>query len=283
MSAEAVTCPNCSAPLHLEPNQTLVICLYCNSSVRISSLAAASSAAGEPAAPAPARAVVEHTLSPGDAEQIRQLIAAARQPEAVQRYHAITQASQPEAEQAIRTLAQDISTELLTASPLNPLGMAMAVGSVVLVLGGGVAILAAFILFVLPLMLDIRSGTAGLSLMLSIFLGIGGALGLAVGGVVLWLSWKGLLATIKYLPGRIAPARVLKYALIGQTPVQTGIVDLFRVWVEVQPQGERPFRAQVTLAVMKDHLSRLHPDTVMQVKYLPGQPDPPILIKPLPH
>jgi len=241
MPAEALNCPNCSAPLHVEPNQALVLCIYCNSSIRLNR------AGRGPAA----QAVVEHTLAPEAAAQLRELVLAGRQSEAVERYQQETQANGSEAQRAVQGLAQQISVTLIGVTPLNALGVAYVVVSLVLV---------------------IACAAAGLRGAIPLWLAVGGVV---VGGFFLWSLRGGVRATLKYLPGQTAPARVLKTTVIGQV----GDYSTFRAWMEVQPGGGQPFQAQLTLTAAKQHMSRLHEGTLAQVKYLPGDPDSTVFIK----
>ena len=65
---QALNCPNCAAPLQVEANQSLALCLYCNASVRITY------PAGHQPQPAADPAVQTETI-----EQVKQLLLAGRQ------------------------------------------------------------------------------------------------------------------------------------------------------------------------------------------------------------
>jgi len=56
MTVESITCPNCGASIQLQPGQSLVTCVYCNSSLRVS---------GEQKAPPPPRPMPAPTADPG--------------------------------------------------------------------------------------------------------------------------------------------------------------------------------------------------------------------------
>jgi hypothetical protein len=69
---------------------------------------------------------------------------------------------------------------------------------------------------------------------------------------------------------------VLKLALIGVSKIRRTEVHTFKVLVEVQPQLEPAFRAEMFVPVRAKSLERFHVGTVFTIKYLPG--DPPELI-----
>ncbi len=47
-------------------------------------------------------------------------------------------------------------------------------------------------------------------------------------------------------------------------------VHTFRVLLEVRPSDGGAFQTELNLPVREKNLSKLHTDTVIQVKYLPG-------------
>jgi hypothetical protein len=233
-------CPNCGAPLQLNSPQNLAVCLYCDSTLRLQA---------NPAAPAVS---VETTLPAEHMEQLKQLLLAGQPEQAIQLYQQQTNANLAEAQETIADLGRQISFKTVLHQPLNTFGLVLV-------------------------------GVCACILVLSIWGGLNGAMHpfvtLALVGytfIQLFIIWPSLLKTVKFWRGKVAPATVLKLALIGVSKIRRTEVHTFKVLVEVQPQLELAFRAEMFVPVRAKSLERFHVGTVFTIKYLPG--DPPELI-----
>ncbi len=108
MRLESLNCPNCHAPLDYSPGQTLCICLYCHSTIRI-----------HHDTPQP-EATADTTVSASDMAEIKELLLAGQMATAVQRYQQIAHCSQSEAQTAVTNLSNQISFTTLRQQQLSP-------------------------------------------------------------------------------------------------------------------------------------------------------------------
>ena len=231
MQIQSLNCPNCGAPLHIEAGQALAICVYCDSNIRISY-----------SQDAPAQASKESTLAPEAISRIKQLLRSGKRGEAVQLYQTETHASPPEAEKAIQVFAQQIVFGVMQEQQLSPLGVVLSLLFITLLVGSAIAGLTGAIHPVLALVL------VGASVFL------------------LWPFPRSIRTTLEFLRARSAPAVVLKVVPMGEARG----VHTFRVLLEVRSPDGGAFQTEINLPVREKNLSKLHTDTVIQVKYLPG-------------
>lgn len=228
---DSLECPNCGAPLTAGPVQALAICLYCGSTIRID--------------PAVAKPQIEDRidpLPPDTMDRVRRLLAEGRRAEAVDVYRKATPSTdQAEAEQAIDSLATELAATIVAEQQLSRRGLAV-VGLAGVLLVGAVA-----------------AGTTRAlpwwTVALVVFVALALALPLA----------RGLRATLRSRGSVTAPARVLKSVLVGE------VADIltFRLYLEVLPPGEPPFRAQTNLVMRRHDRHRLRETTRIRVRYRP--------------
>jgi hypothetical protein len=235
---QAFNCPNCAAPLQVEANQALTVCLYCNASVRITY------PAGHQPQPA-----ADSTVSPDTVEQVKQLLLAGRQPEALILYREKTGASEAEAVQTIRNLGQQVTAHVVTGQQLSYFGVMV----VILAVLGLMGCLIVMVSRTLPSLAAVAMGLPGL--------------------FILFIYSRALLASIRYIRAETAPATVLRIAPIGQFTGRAGTIHTFRLLLQVQPDNAAPFQAEMNLPVRASSLAKLHENTVLEVKYLPGEPN----------
>jgi hypothetical protein len=245
---QALNCPNCAAPLQVEASQSLTVCLYCNASVRIT----------YPAGHAPQPAA-DPTIPPDTIEQIKQLLLAGRQPEALLLYREKSGASEAEAAQAIRNLGQQITAHIVTGQQLSYFGLLL-VGLALLALLAGL----------------ITAVTGALPPVAAIAMIIPGLF-------ILLIYGRALLASLRYVRAQTAPAAVLRLAPIGQFTGRGGTVHTFRLLLEVRPANAPPFQAQMSLPVRAGSLAKLHENTIIEVKYLPQDPNSVIFNRVISH
>jgi hypothetical protein len=235
---QALNCPNCAAPLQVEANQTLALCLYCNTSVRITY------AAGHQPQPE-----ADTTISPDTIEQVKQLLLAGRQPEALLLYREKTGTGEAEAVQTIRNLGRQVTAHIVTGQQLSYFGVLLVTLAILALLGG----LGAVISGVLP--------------------PISALVLLPPGLFILFIYSRATVASLRYARAQTAPAAVLRIAPIGQFTSSNGEIHTFRLLLEVRPNSAPPFQAQMNLPVRASGLNKLHQNTILEVKYLPDDPN----------
>jgi hypothetical protein len=231
---ETFRCPSCGAPLQLlQPDQHNSICLYCNSNVRVTH------------SPDDAAPTVEASDLPAETiERIKQHLTEGHQDEAIRIYQEATGATDEEAQTTIKALARELVVGVILGQRLKPVGVLM----VVALIGLNATILAAGI-----------TGNLGWPWVV-----IG-----SVAGILLLIPWlRGIAVTFRYLGSNAAPAMVLRLARIGDV---RGI-STFRVALQVQPLNQATFESEISLPVRPASIGRLHPGTMLQVRYLPGDP-----------
>lgn len=234
MRLEALNCPNCGAPLHIQANQDLTLCVYCDTTIRINY-----SASGE------ASLKKQTTLQTEDAQLIKSLLLAGKREQAIEAYQRIAQVSKEEALQAIDELARSAAFKVIFSQRLNPVGILMLCGYMAL------------------LGLSIWTGINGIISTTVLWIAI---------ILILFLSWpliRGLWTTLRYLGSRSGAATVLKYAQIGKA----GNAYAFRLLVNIQTEDRPDFQTEMSLAVGEKRISKLQDGMRFNVKYLPDQPD----------
>ncbi len=234
MKLEALTCPNCGAPLHIQANQDLALCVYCDTTIRITysdedkvSLAS------------------QNTLKPQDAGQIKSLLLDGKREQAIEAYQRATHVTEAEAQKAIDALARDAAFKVIFSQRLNLVGILMLCGYMTLL---GLSVWA-------RLNEIISINISRIVVILILFLAAPLVRGLGI--------------TLRYLAARSAVATVLKYAQIGKA----GKAYAFRLLVNIQPQDGAAFQTEMNVAVGEKRISKVQNGLRINVKYLPNQPD----------
>jgi uncharacterized Zn finger protein (UPF0148 family) len=241
---DSLHCPNCGAPIHPGPNQGLLICLYCNTSIRIQTQA------DQP------QATAEASLDADMMAQLKQLLLAGKQTEALRLYQQQTGADAQEAQEAIGNLGKQISIDVVRHQTLRPFGI-LFVTIIVLVLV--VSVVAGLLGRMHPALAIVFAGFAALNL---------------------FFFAPGIRATIEFLGGTIAPATIVKVAPVGAATMRGQTIHAFKFLLEVQPANGQPFHSELLVPVRSTSLARAQPGTVIQVKYLPRDPTRLILYQP---
>lgn len=239
MQLEGLNCPNCGAPLTVGPQQTLSICTYCNTSVRISRNESAHSSAPQ--------TLTVQTVSEDIVAKVKQLLLDGRQPEAVRVYREGANVSPQEAEEAVNKLYQTIAFGILGGQPLALFGW--------LYMGLSVAIGIVGALWGLQL---ISGGSTlfGVAVM---------ALALGFAALNLWVFGRAIPASLLALFGRPAEAAVLKVSRIGELKTRRQ-GHLARLWLEVRPREGAAYRVEINGAVSPESFAKLHPGAVIAVR-----------------
>jgi xanthosine utilization system XapX-like protein len=249
MQLESLNCPNCGGPLRVEPQQTLSLCLYCNTSIRITR----ADPAQNPAPPALSLQSVANANVVEVVTKVKQLLLDGRRAEAITLYRERADVSAQEAEGAVNGLYNTLAFGILGGQPLSPLGW--------LYLG------LAVVIGILGVLWGLRLITAGstLSGVAVIALAVGfAALNLAVFG-------RGIPASILVLFGQPAEATVLKVSRIGEMKGWSQGY-LARLWLEMRPGIGAAYRVEINGAISPASFAKLHPGAVIAVRCSAGDP-----------
>jgi hypothetical protein len=238
MKAEVVGCPHCGAPLSFPPGGGIVLCVYCNSSIRVAPEAAS--------VPADAGGTVRIEAPPEAAERVKQLILDGKRDEAIGYYAQQARISPDEARDAVEGIAVTLTMNLTRQAPLAPVAIAI----IALVL----AAMLAGIAFTVRLAL---AGERG-------WLILTAALALLAFAVIRALPPK-LMSTWVLHHGAQAQARLLRLVVIRRGFRPGGA--LVTALLQVRPDDEAPFEDEETWLVSEDKLSRLEPGALLRVRY----------------
>ena len=226
-------CPKCGAPLPPRAAPGLLVCLYCNSTLRF-----------QPES-TQAQVAIEAQLSADAMAQVKQFLLASRPQDALVAYQQKTGATLEDAQAAIRSLEKQIALNTLRHQLLSPYGVALYSVSIILF----VASIGAGILGVLhPLLAVVLAGFSALQMV---------------------ILWSGLRLSLQFLGARTARAKVLRLVQIGAVEIQKQPAQAVRLLVDVEPSGEPNFQAEIQLLVREKNLSKAQPGAVVEVKYLP--------------
>jgi uncharacterized Zn finger protein (UPF0148 family) len=229
-------CPNCGAPLNPGPNDGLVICLYCNTAIRIQT------AVSQP------QVTAEASLDPDMMTQIKQQLLAGRQDQALRLYQQQTGADPQEAASAVSNLGRQISIDIVRGQTLRPFGM---------------------VFVVVVALLLVVSVAAGLQGRLHPVLAIGLA---GFAALNLFFFAPGIRATIEFLGAKTAPATIVKLAPVGVATMRGRPIHTFKFLLEVQPEDGQAFHAELLVPVRSESLLQAQPGALIWVKYLPQNP-----------
>jgi hypothetical protein len=236
---EALSCPNCGAPLTVSPGQELALCLYCNATVSLH---------GEtPGAPP----ILEQTLDEQAMAAVKQTLLDGRTADALSQYRSLSGASEADARQVIEGLGRQVSLAVVRSQQLTR---------------SGVLIVAAFTVILLIGLAGLVSGWLNRWLSAAVVL-------LTAWNLAYYLP--GLRTTLRFRKAPIAPAVTQKVSQIGLIKRRGQDIFTLKVLLEVQPAASEPFLTELILPVREQNLARAVPGTVIQVKYLPGSEDQP--------
>lgn len=231
------TCPNCGAPIAVEPGRRNLICVYCNASLVVERRA--DGVAIE-------RISAQKSVSPADVERVKQLIVDGKNDEAVALYAQVAGVPQDQAALAVEGLYLQAYWKLTRHMPINAYGFLLY--AALILLGAAPAVWAAT---------QVEDSLAYLALV-------------ALGGLfALWQLVgfaRHLSSTFTSSFGALGRGRVLRRAVVREVKARNGflIVALF----EVAPDDGGPaFVDQETLLVGLDSLHKLSPGNVVRVRF----------------
>ena len=230
------SCPSCGAPHEVAPERRSVICLFCNTSLRVDHLA------GPTAAPR----LTAQAVSKEEIERIKQLLIDGKRTEAVAHYAHVASVSVPEAELAVDNLFLSAFGEVSRHLPLNVFGFLLY--GVLVSAGLGLASWAAF---------QAQESPAYYALV---------ALGLVFAFMWLLRFLGHLGSTLVSAFGATGRARVIRSSTVPEWKErdQYFLVVLF----EVTPDDGRPsFVDQETVFVGDVSRRKLTPGAVVRVRF----------------
>jgi len=243
--AESLHCPNCTAPLHLQNKQTLVACLYCNSTVRITYKDTAQPAAA-----------TRPDVSPEVVDEVKRLLVLGQRLKAVEYYTQQAQISEGDAAAVITTIQQSLGY----APPLNNIGLLMLIGYeciALLAIGAGGALL-------LSGQLWLGAGLILLALFFAIVIALG--LGRGLPGYLLLQRGQPALAVIT----KIWPIR--SFAVRGQN------AHLQRFLLEIHLPNQPVYQAEANGIVTDNSLPRFQIGSHLSIKVSPTNPSHIVII-----
>lgn len=230
-----VACPNCGAPHSLAADRRILLCIYCNTSMRVDR---APGAAGTQ--------LTAHPVSKEDVERIKQLLVDAKRGEAVALYARAASVPQEEAERAIDDVVVSSYFTVTGQLPLNAIGFSL---YALLIVGGlGVAAFGAT-----------RAADSAVWWVLV-------ALGLAFAAFRFAGFVPHFKSTLVASFGATGRARVVRRSLLRASEKTDGY--LLAVVFEVIPDdGSPPFVDQENLYVGGASLAKLVPGNVVRARY----------------
>ncbi|NJN54540.1 MAG: hypothetical protein HC804_07170 [Anaerolineae bacterium] len=238
MRLESLNCPNCHAPLTFSADQTVCICLYCNSTIRLNQTT------GQQATQTEATAVNE--IASTDMAHIKELLLAGDTEAAIEQYQQISGGSQSEAQAAITTLSNQLSFGTFRQQQLTKGGMLF------------------FVVCLVGLILALSAGFAGVVHPLIVLLIAAFAL------LNIALFGKGFITSLHYIRAAKGVATVQFFTQIGSSQTGRRSFHVFRVILSIQPEEGRPFQTDMLLPVRDKNITRLHEGSRFEVKFARG-------------
>ncbi|CAG0937282.1 hypothetical protein TFLX_06205 [Thermoflexales bacterium] len=230
---KSLNCPNCAAPLQVRERQTVALCVYCGSSLKLES---------EGGMPQPSE---QRELTAEVLQQINQLLLDGRRAAAITLYVQEAGVTQTAASEAIDNLATQLTRRTMLRQPISNLGIAIVLG----LSGLG---LAAF-----------WWGATNANVLIAL-VGAGWA-------ALQWLAFlPGLVTRWQYETGQAAPAVVRKLIPLGEMKVRGERVSAMRLWLEVRPAGGPVYQAERNVILRQSSLAQLATGSIIEVR---GRPD----------
>ncbi len=229
----SLNCPNCAAPLGVRDGQTIVLCVYCGSSIRLDAQAA----------PQP---IESHELTADVLQQVNQLLLDGRRADAVALYAQHAGVTMTEAREAIDNLAKQLTRRTLLRQPINNLGL------VLLVAGTLIGLLA------------VLWGATNSSWLIALL----GAIWIGWN----WIAFiPATVIRWRYETGPAAPARVQKIVWLGDMTVRRQPVTAARLWLEVRPADRTPFQMERNVILRRESAQTLAAGSLIEVRCQPDR------------
>jgi len=235
---EALTCPNCGAPLDVKPGEDITFCLYCNSTIHI----------GKHEETGEHQETGEHKVThmqipPEVISEIKQLVLSGKKEEAIEKYQKAANVGKPEAEKFVDFLLSRLTNVLILNRPLS---------------AKGYLICSLFLVILIATIYALVSGAAKDTLLNTVC------------WVLLFASAFNLLAlnrpiitTIKYLPIKWTKATILKFQFINQKKKYS----FFKVLLDVKKPDGTSFRSETNIMIKTENAAKLQEGKTIDVKY----------------
>jgi len=234
MMTTSLNCPNCAAPLKVREHQTVALCVYCGSSIKIDA---------DGTAPQP---IEQCELTPEILGQVNQLVLDGRRGEALALYQQRAGVTGAEARDAIDNLARQLTRRTLLRQPITNLGIGLFVAFTAIGLGALVWGLSnSSWLVILP-----------------------GA------GWLIWhwlVFFPAMMVRWRYETGQVAPARVQKMVHLGDMTVRGQPVSAVRLWLEVCPASQPAFQMERNVILRRESLEKLSTGNLLEVRCQPDR------------
>jgi transposase-like protein len=234
LMTQSLNCPNCAAPLRVREQQTVALCVYCGSSIKLDAGGAAP------------QSIEQRDLTPEVLSQVNQLLLDGRRAEAMALYQQQAGVTDAEAREAIDNLATQLTRRTLLRQPISNLGIGMFVVFTIIGLGA------------------LAWGLTNSSWLIMLL----GA------GWLAWHWLVFLPATIvrwRYETGQAAPARIQKMIRLGDITVRGQPVSAVRLWVEVHPVGQPTFQMERNVILHRESLEKLSAGSWLEVRCQPDR------------
>jgi hypothetical protein len=189
--------------------------------------------------------------------ELKALLAAGRRDEAVVLYQKLTGSPAADAGSAIDSLGQALTMKVIRAQGLNNFGITLVGLSAV-----------ALPVALVGLWADRLPALVAWPVMIFCALNL-----LAFG--------PSLARSVRYRTGRVAQARIVQSAAVGQARLRGQTVHTLRLLVEVAPGTPDAFQAELLVPARAESLAKAQPGNLIEVRYFPGRPDEVLFIRSL--
>lgn len=236
MTIESMNCPKCGAPLSLLTNQKLVICVYCNSSLRIS-------------LEDPLHAIVSQLpeISPEVIDEVKRLLVGGYSIKAVEYYRQQSGLEYSDTSSAVSALKKVIGYQ----PPLNTIGILILIAWLLLGIAGVVG--------GIVLLVNQQFLTAIILIMVAVFLAL-------VNWLSLNSSLKAYLLSHRGIP---AEATILKCWQVKLIPVkgEESPTALLRLLLEIHPSEQPIYQTEANCLVSTLAASKFQVGSIIRVKF----------------
>lgn len=235
---EALSCPNCGAPLNVKHGEEITFCLYCDSSIRITK----HEDSGEHSA--------LHTEIPKEIiEEVKKLIVSGDKVKAAELYQKAANVSNEEALKQIDVFTTAITNKIILKRPLS---------------AKGVFIFSLFLIILFSAIYILLSGVANTT-----FTKIVCWIIISFMSLNLLSISQSIFLTIKYSQKKWNDAAILKYYLISQKKK----LSFYKVLLEVKEPNGSTFRTETKIVIKTQDTSKLQEGKTISVKYFPDEKD----------
>ena len=231
---KSLNCPNCAAPLSVREQQTMALCVYCGSSIRLD------------AGNASPQALELRELTPEVLSQVNQLLLDGKRAAAIELYRQQANMTNAEASEAIDNLAKQMTSRTISRQPVSNMGILMLMAFSAIGLGA------------------VWWGVTHDSWLVAL-LGGGWAL-------LQWVVFfPGLKARWFYETGQVAAASVKKLVHLGDVTVRGKPAAAVRLWLEVRPANQAPFQVERNMMMWRYSFEQLAPGVLIEVRCKPDR------------